>query len=112
MCSSVQVFELSVLELSRFYCSLVRCPIVYCIAGFQDQVRCYACDGGLQHWDTGDEPWIEHARWFAHCVHVRTHRGEAFVAMVQAALQDPQDDVCIVHRENYSEHRYPTEQKI
>jgi len=30
--------------------------------GFDDQVRCFYCSGGLRSWQTSDDPWEEHAR--------------------------------------------------
>jgi len=35
-----------------------------------DKVRCYYCDGGLKNWNPIDEPWAEHKRWFASCLHL------------------------------------------
>lgn len=29
-----------------------------------DDVKCFCCDGGLRCWEPGDDPWIEHAKWF------------------------------------------------
>lgn len=52
-----------------------------------DQVRCFYCDGGLRHWEPGDDPWIEHARWFPLCGYVRLVKGDEFVQ--QAIAQHP-----------------------
>lgn len=35
-----------------------------CPTGHQDNVRCFHCDGGLRNWELGDDPWMEHAKWF------------------------------------------------
>ncbi|XP_048449288.1 inhibitor of apoptosis protein-like [Rhincodon typus] len=32
--------------------------------GQNDDVKCYYCDGGLRSWEAGDDPWVEHAKWF------------------------------------------------
>ncbi|XP_053396575.1 baculoviral IAP repeat-containing protein 8-like [Mercenaria mercenaria] len=53
--------------------------------GFEDQVRCFMCDGGLRRWDPEDVPWTEHCRWFPDCPFVREMKGEEFVALVQAS---------------------------
>ena len=32
--------------------------------GIGDKVKCWYCNGGLQHWERDDDPWTEHAKWF------------------------------------------------
>ena len=32
--------------------------------GVGDRVKCFYCNGGLQHWKNDQEPWSEHAKWF------------------------------------------------
>lgn len=32
---------------------------------------------------TGDDPWVEHARWSSRCEHVRNIKGENFIVSVQ-----------------------------
>ncbi|XP_060586406.1 baculoviral IAP repeat-containing protein 7-B-like [Ruditapes philippinarum] len=54
--------------------------------GHEDRVRCFACDGGLQHWDPEDDPWTEHCRWFPACPFARTQKGDDFIAAIQAAI--------------------------
>ncbi|XP_053389624.1 uncharacterized protein LOC128552600, partial [Mercenaria mercenaria] len=53
--------------------------------GFRDLCRCFTCDGGLQHWEADDDPWIEHARWFPQCTYVRHVKGQEYINMVQQA---------------------------
>ncbi len=48
--------------------------------GLSDQVKCFSCDGGLRNWQSEDEPWTEHARWFSRCNFVRLVKGDEFVA--------------------------------
>lgn len=48
-------------------------------SGFQDQVRCFHCDGGLRNWEPEDDVWFEHARWFPTCTFVNLVRGQEFV---------------------------------
>ncbi|XP_071626658.1 death-associated inhibitor of apoptosis 2 [Temnothorax longispinosus] len=48
-------------------------------SGYEDQVRCFHCDGGLRNWQPTDDVWVEHARWFSHCVFVNLVRGHEFV---------------------------------
>ncbi|XP_045195762.2 baculoviral IAP repeat-containing protein 2-like [Mercenaria mercenaria] len=53
--------------------------------GFEDQVRCFMCDGGLRRWDPEDVPWTEHCRWFPDCPFAREMKGEEFIGLVQAS---------------------------
>ena len=47
--------------------------------GLSDQVKCFYCDGGLRNWQSEDEPWKEHARWFDKCVFVRLLKGDDYI---------------------------------
>ncbi|XP_052238132.1 putative inhibitor of apoptosis isoform X3 [Dreissena polymorpha] len=51
--------------------------------GVDDHCRCFACDGGLRHWEPGDDPWIEHCRWFPACAYAREVKGDEFINLVQ-----------------------------
>ena len=57
----------------------------------EDIVRCYSCDGGLRKWDSEDDPWIEHAHWFPHCVHVLRERGQEYIDLIQVAAADGEE---------------------
>ncbi|KAG5308351.1 DIAP2 inhibitor, partial [Acromyrmex insinuator] len=48
-------------------------------SGYEDQVRCFHCDGGLRNWQPTDDVWVEHARWFSSCFFVNLVRGQDFV---------------------------------
>ncbi|KAK3590518.1 hypothetical protein CHS0354_036339 [Potamilus streckersoni] len=50
--------------------------------GNQDYTRCYQCGGGLRNWEPGDNPWIEHCRWYPTCPHVEKGKGQRFVKAV------------------------------
>ncbi|XP_067126109.1 baculoviral IAP repeat-containing protein 7-like isoform X2 [Centruroides vittatus] len=54
--------------------------------GIKDYTRCFYCDGGLCNWEKGDDPWVEHARWFQNCAYVRLNKGDDFV---EACLNNP-----------------------
>ncbi|XP_022903791.1 death-associated inhibitor of apoptosis 2 [Onthophagus taurus] len=47
--------------------------------GFGDRVRCFHCDGGLNHWDPDDEPWSQHAHWFPRCCYILLMKGQEFI---------------------------------
>ncbi|CAG7824591.1 unnamed protein product, partial [Allacma fusca] len=38
--------------------------------GSRDHVKCFYCGGGLRNWESSDDPWVEHARWFPRCTFV------------------------------------------
>lgn len=48
--------------------------------GKSDHALCFYCGGGLKDWEEGDDPWIEHARWFSQCAFITMHKGRHFVA--------------------------------
>uniref|UniRef100_A0A8C6XQH1 RING-type E3 ubiquitin transferase n=1 Tax=Naja naja TaxID=35670 RepID=A0A8C6XQH1_NAJNA len=52
--------------------------------GRNDDVKCFCCDGGLRCWETGDDPWVEHAKWFPSCEYLIYRKGQEFVHQVQA----------------------------
>ncbi|KAH3812945.1 hypothetical protein DPMN_141388 [Dreissena polymorpha] len=51
--------------------------------GVDDHCRCFACDGGLGKWIPGDDPWIEHCRWFPACPYAREIKGDEFINLIQ-----------------------------
>ncbi len=62
-------------------------PEIMAEAGFfyigrRDHVKCFYCDGGLRNWESSDDPWLEHARWFANCTYVILNKGDGFVKEV------------------------------
>jgi hypothetical protein len=54
----------------------------FMFAGYQDYTRCFLCGGGLRNWEAGDDPWVEHARWFPQCAFVKQNKGEKFIQTV------------------------------
>ncbi|KAI0216723.1 Baculoviral IAP repeat-containing protein 7, partial [Lamellibrachia satsuma] len=55
------------------------------LAGIEDSVKCFSCNGTVRNWERGDDPWTEHARWFPRCNYMRTVKGEAFIRTIQSA---------------------------
>ncbi|CAO2636190.1 Baculoviral IAP repeat-containing protein 2 [Lemmus lemmus] len=49
-----------------------------------DDVKCFCCDGGLRCWESGDDPWVEHAKWFPRCEFLIRMKGQEFVDEIQA----------------------------
>ncbi|XP_070600554.1 baculoviral IAP repeat-containing protein 7 isoform X2 [Erythrolamprus reginae] len=77
-------------------------PELLARAGFfyadqQDYVRCFYCDGALRNWEQGDDPWIEHARWFPRCSFLLQSRGRDFINHIQ------QSNVMLEESFNWSE---------
>ncbi|VDI35401.1 baculoviral IAP repeat-containing protein 2/3 [Mytilus galloprovincialis] len=52
-------------------------------AGYHDYTRCFFCGGGLRNWELGDDPWVEHARWFPQCSFLKQNKGDVFVNDIQ-----------------------------
>uniref|UniRef100_A0A8C5D922 Baculoviral IAP repeat-containing protein 2-like n=1 Tax=Gouania willdenowi TaxID=441366 RepID=A0A8C5D922_GOUWI len=46
--------------------------------GRNDDVKCFCCDGGLRCWESGDDPWVEHAKWFPRCEYLLQEKGQDF----------------------------------
>lgn len=79
--------------------------------GHSDDVKCFCCDGGLRCWESGDDPWVEHAKWFPRCEYLLRIKGQEFVSQVQAGYphlleqllstsdspEDENADAAIVH---------------
>jgi baculoviral IAP repeat-containing protein 2/3 len=58
--------------------------------GLGDGVKCFHCDGGLKNWKNGDDPWVEHAKWFPKCAFLLDQQGREFVANVmRRQIQSP-----------------------
>ncbi|KAL5010195.1 hypothetical protein ScPMuIL_012500 [Solemya velum] len=57
-------------------------------AGFGDCVRCFFCGGGLRNWEDGDNPWVEHARWYPRCAFVKQCKGESFIKDILNATKE------------------------
>ncbi|XP_053564555.1 baculoviral IAP repeat-containing protein 2 [Bombina bombina] len=51
--------------------------------GRNDDVKCFCCDGGLRCWESGDDPWVEHAKWFPRCEYLLRIKGQDFVRQIQ-----------------------------
>lgn len=52
-----------------------------------DHVLCFQCNGGLRSWQSSDDAWYEHARWFPKCEFVQLVKGPQYVAHVQQQSQ-------------------------
>lgn len=59
----------------------------FCV-GYGDYVRCFFCGGGLRNWESGDDAWVEHARWFPKCSFLLQNRGVDFVTLVQSVQNE------------------------
>ncbi|XP_074160513.1 putative inhibitor of apoptosis isoform X1 [Sminthopsis crassicaudata] len=53
--------------------------------GCNDDVKCFCCDGGLRCWESGDDPWVEHAKWFPRCEYLIEIKGQQFINQIQAS---------------------------
>ena len=62
-------------------------------------MRCYHCGGGLRNWESGDDPWFEHAKWYPDCPHIILVKGQTFIHKVKG---DIEQDCPKVSEEVYS----------
>ncbi|XP_048467105.1 baculoviral IAP repeat-containing protein 7-B-like [Rhincodon typus] len=51
--------------------------------GHRDNVKCFHCDGELRNWELGDDPWMEHAKWFPRCEYLIQMKGRDYVNRIQ-----------------------------
>ncbi|XP_059507383.1 E3 ubiquitin-protein ligase XIAP-like isoform X2 [Stegostoma tigrinum] len=84
--------------------------------GDDDNVKCFHCDGGLRNWESSDEAWEQHAKWFPGCAFLIEQKGHDFINDVQLRKlysnskteMLPQGDL-FVHQpetENFFEHSH------
>lgn len=69
-------------------------PDILAEAGFyyvgpSDLCRCFFCGGGVKEWLPDDDPWIEHAKFYPHCEHVKSVKGEEFIRDIQGTAPEP-----------------------
>ena len=60
---------------------------LFVLTGIYDNVCCFACDGGIQNWESSDDPLIQHCRWFPDCPYVRQQMDEDIIAFVRATYE-------------------------
>ncbi|KAF6038364.1 BIRC7 [Bugula neritina] len=72
------------------------CEAGFYFTGFEDQVRCFYCSGGLRSWQTSDDPWEEHARWFPDCNFLLQQKGEGYVKDVRDKTPASKKELFIV----------------
>ncbi|CAF3993431.1 unnamed protein product [Rotaria sordida] len=63
--------------------SLVRAGFFF--AGIGNLVTCFYCNGSLHKWSSNDNPIIEHARWFPHCIYAKHLCGNQLYEKIQTS---------------------------
>lgn len=58
--------------------------------GNGDRVVCFSCGLGLKDWETGDEPFTEHARWTPGCRYLEHIKGIKFIQDVKKSFKKPE----------------------
>lgn len=56
------------------------------------KVRCFYCDVGLRNWLVGDDPWVEHARWYPKCPFVVLVKGSTYIKEILERTQSTQQN--------------------
>lgn len=59
-------------------------------SGYSDRCTCFFCGGVLHNWEAGDDPWVEHARWFPKCAFLRKKKNEIFVEVIVGRQNETQ----------------------
>ncbi|CAC5365248.1 unnamed protein product [Mytilus coruscus] len=72
----------------------------FLFAGYNDYTRCFHCGGGLRNWEAGDDPWVEHARWFPQCGFLKQNKGEDFIQAVLKKHNMAQEDRTVKSNKN------------
>ena len=62
------------------YRHLARAGFFY--LGKSDFVACFRCGGVLTNWREGDDPFVEHARWYPYCIFIYVTKGLQFIRKV------------------------------
>ncbi|CAF3732674.1 unnamed protein product [Rotaria sp. Silwood1] len=70
---------------------LVRAGFFY--TGTRTVVTCFYCNGSLQNWGANDNPMIEHARWFPHCLYAKQLCGDDMYRKIQESKRIAQERV-------------------
>lgn len=68
--------------------------------GRGDECRCHYCDGGLQHWESGDNPWEQHAYYFPFCKFVIKMKGRDFINQIRERFVASSPNVDALMRES------------
>ncbi|GAB6032527.1 Baculoviral IAP repeat containing [Chamberlinius hualienensis] len=42
--------------------------------GLTDRVKCFQCGVIIKNWESNDDPWELHARWFPNCRYIKLHK--------------------------------------
>ncbi|KAM5181755.1 baculoviral IAP repeat-containing protein 2 [Mantella aurantiaca] len=75
--------------------------------GRNDDVKCFCCDGGLRCWESGDDPWVEHAKWFPRCEYLMHIKGQSFVQNIQERYPHLLDQLLSTSESQVNEAQYP-----
>ncbi|XP_075707646.1 inhibitor of apoptosis protein-like isoform X2 [Rhinoderma darwinii] len=75
--------------------------------GRNDDVKCFCCDGGLRCWESGDDPWVEHAKWFPRCEYLLHVKGQSFVTDIQDRYPHLLDQLLSSSETQNHEAQYP-----
>ncbi|XP_059165760.1 baculoviral IAP repeat-containing protein 3-like [Physella acuta] len=68
--------------------------------GIKDHLTCFFCGMILSEWKQGDDPFVEHARWYPQCRYIRQHKGQAFVDAVCQIHETKKSDKSVITRQD------------
>lgn len=62
------------------------CDAGFCYEGVGDKVKCFWCDGELETWSEGDDPWVEHSKWYPGCIYLQQTKGCDFIKKARSKM--------------------------
>ncbi|ESO98975.1 hypothetical protein LOTGIDRAFT_213786 [Lottia gigantea] len=67
--------------------------------GNSDRVQCFSCQTIFRDWVAGDDPWIEHSKWYPDCPYIQLCLGKEIVKEIRRNVlkNAPIDVVDCVH---------------
>ena len=76
--------------------------------GVDDVVRCHYCDGGLRNWESADDPWEEHARWFPFCKYIIKMKGKEYIDSIRRKYEviERNEELVIESEEIFANHQF------
>lgn len=90
----LRTFETWPISMSQTKEQLASAGFYY--TGNSDQTLCYYCGGGLKDWESEDEPWEQHAKWFSKCCYLLTVKGQDYVNHVTGRSSGKQVNIVAI----------------
>jgi baculoviral IAP repeat-containing protein 7/8 len=80
--------------------------------GCGDRVICFSCGGGLRDWEINDDPWEQHALWYANCQYLKVVKGSEYIKKIHIDQSLSTAAVSKNHQRNILENSNVHEEKL